>query len=161
MNPLIDLLQEHQLAYQIHEHEPVFTVEQGQHLFEKMPGAHCKTLFLKDKTKAFFLVSLLNHKKANLKALSKIVGKGHLSFCNPQELEAKLKLIPGAVTPYALLHDTEKEIAFVLDKDLFDYDIVNFHPLRNDRTLGMPTSSFMKFLELIEHPPAIVAIPEI
>lgn len=161
MNALLDLLQKHHLVYHIHEHEPIFTVEQGDHLYEKMAGAHCKTLFLKDKTKAFFLVSLLNRKKANLKALSRLIGKGHLSFCNPQELDEKLRLIPGAVTPYALLHDTKGEIACVLDRDLLQFDTVNFHPLRNDMTLGMATTSFLKFLELIQHPPTIVDIPVI
>lgn len=128
MNALLDLLHHYQLPYQIHEHEPVFTVEQCQHLYEKMPGAHCKTLFLKDKKKALFLVSLMNHKQADLKALSKILGNGHLTFCSPQELNEKLKLIPGAVTPYALLHDNQNEISFVLDRDLLQCEIINFHP---------------------------------
>lgn len=159
--PLLDLLREHQFQYQLHEHEPVFTVEEGKHVSEKIQGAHSKNLFLKDKKKNFFLVSVLDYKRVDLKALSKMYGKGGLSFGNAEELNQKLKLTPGAVTPYALLHDINNEVTFILDEDFMKYDIVNFHPLQNDLTVSMDIKSFMRFFEVINHVPEIIKIPEL
>ncbi|MBS0287240.1 MAG: prolyl-tRNA synthetase associated domain-containing protein [Proteobacteria bacterium] len=158
--PLLDLLKEHDFSYQLYEHEPVFTVEEGKHVSEQINGAHSKNLFLKDKKKNFFLVSVLDHKRVDLKALAKQYGKGGLSFSNAQELEEKLQLTPGSVTPYALLHDKSNEVTFILDEDFLQYELVNFHPLQNDLTIGMDITSFMRFFEIIHHVPQIIKIPE-
>jgi Ala-tRNA(Pro) deacylase len=156
---LLTLFNELQYSYQLHNHEAVFTVEESSSLQSIIPGAHSKNLFLKDRKGSFFLVSVLEHKKVNLKALSKDFGKGGLSFANADNLMEKLKLIPGSVTPYGLMHDDKNEVLFILDQDFLKQDLVNFHPLRNDMTVGMPTQSFLSFLEVIKHPPKIIEIP--
>src|SRR5436190_749735 len=48
------------IAYRTIEHAPLFTVEQSQSLRGKIPGAHTKNLFLKDKKGSLFLVSVLD-----------------------------------------------------------------------------------------------------
>ena len=159
--PFINLLHEHQLPYQLHEHEPVFTVEEGKQVSTKIQGAHSKNLFLRDKKKTFFLVSVLDHKRVDLKALSKLYGKGGLSFGSANELDDKLKLTPGSVTPYALLHDIKQEVIFLLDEDFLKFEVVNFHPLRNDLTVSINIKSFLRFFDIINHVPEIIVIPEI
>ncbi len=159
--PLLELLAEHQFQYQLHEHEPIFTVDEGRHVSEKIQGAHSKNLFLKDKKKTFFLISVLEHKRVDLKALSKMYGKGGLSFANEEELNQKLKLTPGSVTPYALIHDINEEVTFILDEDFLTYEVVNFHPLQNDLTVSMDIKSFMRFFEVINHEPEVIKIPEL
>ncbi|HRE33325.1 MAG TPA: prolyl-tRNA synthetase associated domain-containing protein [Candidatus Berkiella sp.] len=158
---LIHFLNQHQLPFKIHEHEPIFTVEQGLHLHEIIPGPHCKSLFLKDHKKNFILVSLREEKRVDLKALSLLLNKGRLSFGKPEELLAMLKLTPGSVTPYGLLFDESHKVSFFLDEDLVECEITNFHPMRNDMTLSMLINSFLQFFTLIEHSPTIVKIPTI
>lgn len=157
---LLDFFKMHQLIYKLYEHEPVFTVPEGVHLQEQIPGAHSKNLFLKDKKNGFFLVSLLEHKQVDIKALARDYGKGGLSFAKPEALMEKMQLTPGSVTPYGLMHDTQKSITFLLDQDFQQYEAVNFHPLRNDRTLHVAWGTFLEFFRLIEHPPTLIAIPE-
>lgn len=159
--PLVALLNEYQLAFEIYEHEPIFTVNEGKHLSASIMGAHSKNLFLKDKKKSYFLVSVLEHKRVDLKTLSKNFGKGGLSFASKEELEQKLQLTPGSVTPYGLLHDAKKEVTFLLDEEFLQHEIVNFHPLQNDLTLSMKMKEFLRFFELIEHHPSIIKIPEL
>lgn len=156
---LFNFLAEHQLPYQLYEHEPIFTVEEGKHLSASINGAHSKNLFLKDKKKNFFLVSILEHKRVDLKQLSKMYGKGGLSFASAEELDEKLKLTPGSVTPYALLNDVEQKIVFILDEDFLTFEIVNFHPLQNDLTVSMSIASFLRFFQLIHHQVNIIQIP--
>ncbi|MBL4854340.1 MAG: prolyl-tRNA synthetase associated domain-containing protein, partial [Robiginitomaculum sp.] len=54
--PLFDLLDKLGIAHTIHEHEAIFTVEQGAHIKAALPGGHTKNLFLKDKSGTLFLL---------------------------------------------------------------------------------------------------------
>jgi len=158
---LIAFLQQHNFFFQIHEHEPVFTVEEGLHLHEVIPGPHCKSLFLKDHKNNYLLLSLREEKRVDLKALSSALNVGRLSFGKPEALLNMLKLTPGSVTPYGLMFDEGKQVAFFLDEDLLQYKVTNFHPMRNDMTLSMPITEFLRFFTLIKHSPTIVKVPTV
>ena len=53
---LFSELDELGIAHNTIDHDPVFTVEESASVKGKMPGAHSKTLFLKDKAGQFFLI---------------------------------------------------------------------------------------------------------
>ena len=46
------------IAYEKHEHAPVFTVAESEAHNRDIAGAHTKNLFLKDKRGAYFLVTV-------------------------------------------------------------------------------------------------------
>lgn len=138
---------------------PLFSVGDELELGVVIPGANSKNLFLKDKKDNFFLVSVINHKRVDLKAISKLYGKGGLSFANAEYLKALLDLTPGSVTPYGLMKDTENKVTFVLDEDFLKHDIINFHPLRNDMTVSVTPNDFLTFCTHINHTPSITHIP--
>ena len=56
---------------QVHQHDALFTVEDSKKLRGKIPGAHTKNLFLKNKKNEFFLLSCEEAHKINLKKISK------------------------------------------------------------------------------------------
>ena len=87
-----------------HRHEPLFTVEDGRHLHEGLPGGHCKSLFLKDKKGALWLVVALHDTRVDLKLLQKALGAARFSFGKPDLLMEVLGVTPGAVTPFALIN---------------------------------------------------------
>lgn len=159
MEELLQFLKEHHIEYVLHEHEPIFTTEQSDRLHGIVPGAHSKNLFLKDKKGAFFLISVMDHKRVNLKTLSKVYGKGGLSFASAEELMSKLKLTPGSVTPYALMYDKSKEITFLLDQEFLKYENVNFHPMQNDFTINVGIKGFLRFFERIGCEVRVMEIP--
>lgn len=156
---LYTLWSKNHFHYVIHTHFPIFTVEEGLEVSRTIPGAHSKNLFLKDKKGNFFLVSVLQDKRVDLKALSKEVGKGGLSFGSALDLHRLLQLVPGSVTPFGLIHTDKNTIQFILDEDFLAYDDVNFHPLRNDKTVQMKRNDFLKFFTVVDHVPLIRAIP--
>lgn len=156
---LYALMRQHQCEYYIHTHHPIFTVEDGEEVSLAIPGAHSKNLFLKDKKSKFFLVSVLQDKRVNLKQLSREVGKGGLSFGSAIDLHAMLHLAPGSVTPFGLMRPEAKEIEFILDEDFLEYDYFSFHPLRNDKTLQIAKDDCLRFFEIIDHIPVIRNIP--
>lgn len=97
----------------------------------------------------------------DLKALSKNFGNGHFSFGNGEELLTYLGVTPGSVTPFGLIHDKDHQVNFLLDKDLMNHEVMNFHPLRNDMTVSVPLNHFLSFFEKIGRKFQIADIPEV
>ena len=60
-------------------------------------------------------------------------GCKRLSFAKPDVLLEQLGVTPGSVTVFSVLNDTAGRVTLVLDKALFEHDIVNFHPMINHR----------------------------
>lgn len=138
-------------------HRPVFTVEEGRDLKEQMPGGHSKNLFLKDKKGALFLLSALGDTAVDLNAVSKLIGAGRFSFGNADLLMSRLGVTPGAVTAFALINDPERKVTFLLDEGFFGFDLVNFHPLRNDATTAVTPPDLLKFLAALGRTPIRLA----
>lgn len=156
----IDLLKNHSIDFKLHQHVPVFTTSESEKIKHNIPGAHSKNLFLKDKKKNYVLLSVLDTKTVDLNAFSKSYGKGRFSFTNDEDLLSFLGVIPGSVTPYGLLNDSINKVTFYLDQDFLKSDHVNFHPLRNDMTLNVSTNDFLRFCEIVNHPPLYVEVIE-
>ena len=145
------------IACETHAHAPLFTVEQSRALRGDLPGAHIKNLFLRDKKRRMWLVTVLESRDIDLKALRRRIGaKGTLSFGDPELLMAHLGVVPGAVTPFAVINDRAGAVTMVLDKALQAGMVVNAHPLRNDRTSAIGADDLLRFLEAEGHPPLIV-----
>src|SRR5436309_10714957 len=93
------------IPYATVTHPPLFTVEQSQSLRGKIPGAHTKNLFLKDKKGALFLVSALEDAAIELKSLHRALGAGgRFSFGSAELMRETLGIEPGAVTPLAAMN---------------------------------------------------------
>ena len=143
---LLELLREKRLDFQIHEHEPLFTVEDSENLRGEIEGAHTKNLFLKNKKNSFFLFSCDENAKVDIKRFSKSIDAKNLSFANQEYLLQHLGIKPGSVSPLALLNDNYQNVAFYLDEKLFESELINFHPLINTSTITIKTSDFISFL---------------
>lgn len=153
---LIDWMAGHDLNVVTHRHAPVFRVEEGLELKASMPGAHTKNLFLKDKKGAIQLVAARQDTTVDLKRLPRAIGSDRLSFGREELLWETLGVRPGSVTALALINDPERRVTFVLDRALWEADVVNFHPLTNAATTALPQAAFRRFLELIGREPLIV-----
>ncbi len=144
------------------DHEAAFTVEQAQAHRGMLEGAHIKNLFLRDKKKTIWLVTVLEDRAIDLKALRPHLGaKGNLSFGSPDLLMDRLGVIPGAVTPFGILNDHDGLVQVVLDKAIFDEPFVNAHPLRNDQTTQIKPDDLIQFLEDRNHAPLILDFDQI
>ena len=148
------------LGFTVHEHPPVFTVEEAQAHRGDMPGAHCKSLFLKDKKSVLWLVVCLEDRRIDMKALSGLLGAARLSFGRPELLLERLGVTPGSVTPFAAINDwsenDEEAVRIVLDAEMMRADLVNYHPLVNSATVAMTPADLTRFLEACGPAPAIV-----
>lgn len=147
------------VAWDLHEHEAVFTVEASAELHALIPGAHTKNLFLKDAGQRFWLVTVPHDARVDLKALPALIGSRKLSFGKADDMERLLGVTPGSVTPLAAINDQSGLVTVVLDSRLTMSQRVNVHPLRNTATLGLSGADLAECLACWEHAPLIVELP--
>ena len=139
-----------------HSHPPLHTVEESQKFRGNIPGGHCKNLFLKDQKQQLWLIVALEECKINLKYLHKRLECARLSFGNAELLFETLKIRPGAVTPFGLIHDVGQTVQVVLDAAMLEESILNYHPLRNDATCSISREDLLKFIASCGHEPLIL-----
>jgi Ala-tRNA(Pro) deacylase len=139
-------------------HPPVFTVEEAKQLRGELDGGHTKNLFLRNKKGRMWLVVCLEDREVDLKWLGERLGSGRLSFGSAERLMTYLGVIPGAVTPFALLNDTGHQVEAVLDQGMLGaYARLNFHPLDNRMTTAIAPADLERFLHATGHPPTPLA----
>jgi Ala-tRNA(Pro) deacylase len=147
------------IEYAMHEHPPVFTVEESSQHTQHIKGVHTKNLFLKDKAGAFWLVTVPDQARVDLKALPAAIGCGRVSFGKAEDMQRLLGITPGSVTALAAINDVTGSVRVVLDADLAKAAIINCHPLRNNATVSLPATDLIRALTHWQHPPTIAIIP--
>lgn len=153
---LYSFLDLNNISHRTLEHPALFTVEDGLEWHDKIPGLHCKNLFLKDKKDKIWLAILPHDKRADLNKLEKRVGAARLSFGKPPLLLEVLGLTPGSVTPFGLLNDHPKRVTVIIDEDALKPEEVNFHPLRNTASSTIKSVDLLKFIKALGYNPVIV-----
>ena len=140
------------IAYTVTEHEAVFTVEEAHRCYGHLEGGHTKNLFLRNKKgDRHYLVVAESTRTVDLKALRGLLEESALSFASPQRLLTHLGLTPGSVSPFGLIHDEARHVIVVLDAQLMNHAVLNFHPNVNTATLSLASADFRRFLEHLGH----------
>ena len=146
------------IATETREHAPVFTVAESKRLRGELAGGHCKSLFLKDKKGALWLVITLEDRAIDMKMLRRTIGAAPLSFAPPELLADVLGITPGAVTPFALVNDASKQVRVVLDAAMTGETLLNYHPLTNAATTSISPADLLAFIRACGHEPAILVL---
>jgi Ala-tRNA(Pro) deacylase len=115
---------------------------------------------LKIKRGALWLVSAREDLAIDLNALAKTLGGPRFSFGSPELLVDALGIMPGAVSPFALINAAKRRITAVFDSGMLVHEPLNFHPLRNDRTTAIAATDLLSFARASDHEPLIIALPE-
>ena len=140
------------------DHPAVYTVEESKALRGDLHGAHSKNLFLRDKKGRLWLLVALEDRDVDIKVLRKSIGAAQLSFGKPELLLAVMGIEPGSVTPFGVINDADLHVTVVLDSDLLDAEVLNFHPLTNTATTRITPGGLLTFLCETGHKPLIVAL---
>jgi len=143
---LLEKMRECGITFTHHHHVPVFTVEAANDVSDHIPGLHTRNLFLRDKKGRMFLVTLQHQTPVDLKKLSDLLGVGRFSFGSPDRLWKFLGVRPGSVTPLSILNDVGREVQLILEEDMMRGELVNFHPLENDQTIGLTPQGLLDIL---------------
>ncbi len=151
---LLAQLDEWGLPYRLHTHILLRTVEdaKGVECQFMVPGENTlrlKNLYLRDKKKRNYLVTLEQSREIDLKALGAELGVGNLSFGSADRLFQNLGIRPGAVSPLAMINGVENNVKFFMDAAAQQADVINMHPLVNDRTVVLSREDLMVFFDKI------------
>jgi len=157
---LYALFEELGIPHRTEEHRAVYTVEEGTDIKARLRGGHSKNLFLKDKAGEYVLVSALGSTKIKLNQLHKRIGTKRLSFGKPDALQELLGVVPGSVTVFSVLNDTNHKVRLILDKALFDQDVVWFHPMRNTASTRVAPQDIISFATATGHAPTVIDFSE-
>lgn len=142
------------LGYVLHEHVALRTVAEAKQVEAHIdvPGEKAlrvKNLYLRDRKKRNYLVTLEQDRKIDLKELGAELGVGKLSFGSPDRLMQHLGIFPGAVTPLAMINGVQNEVQFFMDGAAQEADVIYMHPLINTRTVGLKRADLLVFFERI------------
>lgn len=138
------------IDYLVYQHEAAPTVEHVAELENMIRGKHCKNLFLKNsKADQLYMLIAPHDKPVDLKKTARLIGSTRLSFAEADKMWQYLKLEPGSVSPFGLIHDEESHIIVLLDQDILAYEYINFHPNINTATVSIQTKDFNKFLDAV------------
>jgi Ala-tRNA(Pro) deacylase len=138
------------------EHPAVFTVDEARRLRGELPGAHSKSLFLRNKKGRMWLVVTLEDRKIDLKDLGESLNAGRFSFGSAERLMRYLGVIPGAVTPFGAINDQGQLVQIALDREMLEHEPLNFHPLDNTKTTAISTEGLLRFLQATGHDPEVL-----
>lgn len=136
------------LWHEITEHPAVYNMEEMAAVDLPYPEADGKNLFVRDdKKRQYYLLTLRGDKRVDLKAFRQANGTRPLSFASAEDLQAKLGLLPGAVTPLGALNDREGQVEVFLDQDfLAPPGLIGVHPNDNTATLWLRTEDLIALL---------------
>jgi len=139
-------LEKYDVKFIEHRHKAVFTVEEHDKLMGNTPHIlHTKSLFLKDKKKNFYLVSMYAKKRLDMKKLESYLGVRKITFAAPEELKEKINLVPGSVSVFGAIYIKDKNVKLIIDKEVWDAQTVGFHPNVNTSTLEVSHEDLEKF----------------
>ena len=155
---LMERLSDAGISFSRHEHPPLRTVEDSKAFRGEMDGTHVKNLYLRDRKKRNFLVVAQEDRDIDLKALPDLIGSDRLSFGSADRLFEFLGVRPGAVSPFTLINDPDHRVTVAFDASLMQAEMLFFHPLVNDLTLGVSPEGLRQFLTMSGHDPMMISL---
>ena len=144
---ILQLLKNEKIAFQIVEHEAIYTMAESDAL--KLPDRDivAKNLFVRDdKKRQYFLLTLQKDKHVDLKEIQTRLESRRLSFASEADLNNMLGLSKGAVTPFGVLNDAEHRVKVFIDADFRDH-MIGVHPNVNTATIWLQANDLCQIIE--------------
>ncbi|MGG5318086.1 prolyl-tRNA synthetase associated domain-containing protein [Enterococcus sp. AZ072] len=146
---IFKFLNEGNFWYEITEHKAVYNMEELSEVDLPYPEADAKNLFVRDdKKRNYYLISVQGDKRVDLKEFKAKHETRRLSFASETDLMTVMGLIPGAVSPFGILNDTECIVQFFIDEDfLKDPGLIGIHPNDNTATVWVKTEDLIAIIK--------------
>ncbi len=140
-----DFLDKRGVWHEVTEHKAVYNMEELSEIEIPYPEADAKNLFVRDdKKRNYYLISVKGDKRVDLREFRKKNNTRHLSFASENDLMEIMGLLPGSVTPFGLLNDSECRVGFFIDRDFTDEPgLIGVHPNENTATVLMKTADLI------------------
>ena len=126
---------------------PLFSMDDKPNVQLPYPEWDAKNLFIRDhKREHYYLITVRGSKRVDLKQFRKDHKLKKISFGSEEELWNILKIKPGHVSPFCLLHDEERKVHYYIDAD-YENNLIGIHPNQNDATVWLQGKELVKLIE--------------
>ena len=144
---LYEILKENNIEFEKVDHAPAYTVEDIISFNLSNPEWGAKNLFLRDdKKRNYYLLVAPEEKQINIKDFQEKAGTRRLSFGSEDDLKAKLDLYRGAVSPFGILNNIDKDVIVYID-DFFKGEHMWIHPCENDASVYIKTEDVFNLIK--------------
>ena len=162
-NQLLKQLDDWKIIYKHFTHKPLISVYESKLIQEKLFGnnkenGHIKNLYLRDKKKNKILFVAHQDSIIDLKLLAEKINMGRLSFGSQVRLMENLGVLPGAVSPFAMINGVKNNVSIYLDSELKSYKNIFAHPLENNQTLEITFDQLGKFFRKLSIEPKYISL---
>ena len=153
-----DFLDEIEVPFVRVDHEAVMTIEACRGIDETLGITINKNLFLCNRQKTvFYLLSMPGEKPFQTKELSHQIGSARLSFAPGEMMEALLHCPPGSASVLGLAYDTEHQVRYLMDREVYESETLGCHPCINLGSMRLKTSDVKNiFLPYTGHEVTVV-----
>ena len=127
---IVELMKKQNIAYEIFEHEPVYTNPAMAGALDVSEAETVKSLVLSTKEGRMIVLVLPGNKKVNWKQAAAGAGTKKVSFAKPEAVSEAVGCEVGCVPPFG--HLTELDI--YMDPDLTKKNFVYFNPGVHDKS---------------------------
>lgn len=125
-------------------HPAAFTMEECEAVRASAGAPVFKNLFLTNRRQTeFYLLMIPADKPFKTKYLSSQLGCARLSFAGEETMWELLRIHPGAVSPMGLIHDADRRVSLIIDRDLEEVDTYACHPCVNTASIVMRLSDLL------------------
>jgi len=144
---LYDILENLGIEFEYFEHPALPNIEIAKKYWRGINTTKCKNLFFRNhKGNKHYLVILEHTNNLAIKDLEKMLKQGKLSLASEKRLDKYLKIKPGSVSPFGLIHDIENHVYVYIDKNLEKAEKLSFHPNLNTASLVISFKDFIKYI---------------
>jgi len=151
-NDIFNILERLFIRYKRVNHPAVYTSEEARRLVPHRPARASKNLFLRDKKgKRHILLVIDDRKSIQFKDIERQTGLTHLSMGSPERLARHLGVTPGAVSLLALINDPEGRVEVLIDRELWEAEEIQAHPLINTATVVISVADMARFIMYTGH----------
>ena len=139
-----DFLDSTGVAYSTLCHPAAFTMEECEAIRKAIGAPVFKNLFLTNKQQTlYFLLMIPAGKPFKTKYLSSQLGCARLSFATPEAMAELLHIAPGAVSPLGLIHDRERRVKLIVDRELAATGRYACHPCVNTASVALSLADLL------------------
>lgn len=121
---IIGILEAQGVAYEVFEHEPVYTNPTMAAALQVSEAETVKSLVLTTREKRMVVLVLPGHKKVDWKKAAAGIGTKKVSFARPEEVRSQVGCEVGCVPPFGQL----AELPVFMDEEITRHEQVYFNP---------------------------------
>ena len=149
---IFDALENLSIQFERIHHPAVYTAAEARRLVPQNTAKAPKNLFLRDKKgKNYILLVVEEQKMVRFNEIERQTGFKHLSLASGNSLQKYLGVTAGAVSLLALINDTQAQVTVLIDRELWQGEHIQVHPLVNTETLIISMPDMAKFIAFTGH----------